>query len=288
MFIPNEIRKCVVFLGRTKKNGPRWGATGFFYAVRLSDDDPRPYSYLVTARHVIDGIRDEIASGKTVDEKVLVRMNLKSGGSHTFESSIDDWQFHPTKEVDVAAMPFSEPWFDDMDHLTFTYEMIDEELVESEGIGPGQDVFVTGLFVNHIGKHRNIPIVRIGNIAAMPEERVAMRLDSRTRISADAYLIESRSIGGLSGSPVFVHVDEMMGGVLGAPARFYLLGLVYGHWDLNDPIGATEDMADEIRRYINMGIAIVVPATVIREVLYQPVFVEHRLGLAKSLGPPGK
>jgi len=41
-----------------------------------------------------------------------------------------------------------------------------------------------------------------GNIAAMPEELIEVRDFGMMQ----AYLVESRSLGGISGSPVFVHV----------------------------------------------------------------------------------
>jgi hypothetical protein len=49
-----------------------------------------------------------------------------------------------------------------------------------------------GLFSEHQGAERNIPIVRVGNIAAMPEEPVL----TTSWGAIDAYLIEARSIGG--------------------------------------------------------------------------------------------
>jgi len=109
----------------------------------------------------------------------------------------------------------------------------------------------------------------------MPEEPV-----SRGDLGPiDAYLVEARSIGGLSGTPVFVH----MGGVrtLAGKARFrggsfYWLGLMHGHWDL--PVSYTDSLAENIStgERVNMGIAIVVPAMKILEVLTQPQLVEMR------------
>ena len=135
--------------------------------------------------------------------------------------------------------------------------------------------------------------------------------DSQTIISADAYLIESRSIGGLSGSPVFVYfedhnptfptssspdigttgtstylpIDEIT--IKGIVPTFYLLGLVHGHWDVEDLITDSEDMANEVRRSVNAGIAMVVPATVVRETLDHPEFSEHRERLAKAINNRG-
>ena len=47
----------------------------------------------------------------------------------------------------------------------------------------------------------NLPIVRLGAIAAMPGEYIKTDWGCLR-----AYLIEARSIGGLSGSPVFIRV----------------------------------------------------------------------------------
>jgi hypothetical protein len=72
----------------------------------------------------------------------------------------------------------------------------------------------------------------------------------------EAYLIEARSIGGLSGSPVFVN----LGVVRETPDRppftlgrvaVYLLGLVHGHWDVESGLIGEAN--------VNMGIAIVTP-----------------------------
>ena len=60
-------------------------------------------------------------------------------------------------------------------------------------------MFSVGLFTKYFGRSNLIPIVRTGNIAMMPKEKVPLGSFGLT----DAYLIEGRSIGGLSGSPIF-------------------------------------------------------------------------------------
>ena len=95
----------------------------------------------------------------------------------------------------------------------------------------------------------------------------------------DVYLVESRSIGGLSGSPVFIDVriakttrPPNYGWMAGAydsssPGRFKLLGLVHGHfggWDIL-PDATADDGKEKV--HINMGIAMVVPAEKIQDAL---------------------
>jgi hypothetical protein len=147
-------------------------------------------------------------------------------------------------------------------------------VIEKEKVGLGDEVFVVGLFHKHMGKKRNIPVVRFGSICAMPEEPVySERLDR----DIQAYLIESRSIGGLSGAPVFVNLGLMRhleGQIKYANKEygiFYLLGLMHGHYETKVP-----DMDEYEFDKVNMGIAAVIPADKILEVMKQPYFEELR------------
>src|SRR6201999_4261908 len=90
----------------------------------------------------------------------------------------------------------------------------------------------------HEGKKKNIPIVRIGNVSAAIDEPVV----NRDGIPMDLYLAESRSISGLSGSPVFIdiitakHVLPPTSGFTAAghlyssSSRYKLFGVIHGHF----------------------------------------------------------
>ncbi len=263
MLVRDEIRKCVVFLGYRFSDG-RTGlaGTGFLVARPFQEGAEvrrgrvsLSFTYLLTAKHVIDGIRKQ-----GLDE-ILIRFNYRDGKARWVTTKVEYWQFHPTEPdtVDVALLNlsgFSGGADVPHDHAVFPIAgFVSETLVQSEPIGIGDEIFIVGLFAAHHGNARNIPIVRIGNIAAMPEERVSTSLGA-----IDAYLIEARSMGGLSGSPVFVNLGTMRvingamhtsdGGII------YLLGLMHGHYD-------------EKHQNINMGIGIVVPASKILEVINQ-------------------
>src|SRR5262249_41522483 len=67
--------------------------------------------------------------------------------------------------------------------------------------GLGDEVATIGLYTSQYGQAKNVPVVRIGHIAMLPDEPVASH-----RGYVKAYLIETRSIAGLSGSPVFVNL----------------------------------------------------------------------------------
>jgi hypothetical protein len=74
------------------------------------------------------------------------------------------------------------------------------EVIEREGIGIGDEIAIIGLFTRFSGKGRHFPIARIGNLAMLPTERIPVGGFA----PMEAYLAEGRSIGGLSGSPVYV------------------------------------------------------------------------------------
>ncbi len=272
MQIPDEIRKCVVFVCYKTATSTVLAGTAFLVGVKLGKSDFAS-SYFITAKHVIDGIRE-----KSIDQKVYLRMNLKDAGAKLVKTPIDQWLSHPNESnVDVAVFSWA-PSHEIFDYRYIPLEMAaTQEIIQNENIGVGDDVFLTGLFQNHYGLQRNIPIIRVGNIAAMPEEKV----HTEKLGDIDAYLIEARSIGGLSGSPVFVYIgamrkagDTMQLGRAGL--ELYLLGLMHGHFDF-DKLELDNISHDSLTNLqINMGIAIVVPVWKILEVINQETFANKR------------
>src|SRR5450759_1450503 len=91
-----------------------------------------------------------------------------------------------------------------------------------------------------------------------------------------AYLIEARSMSGLSGSPVFVHSDyalelsKALAKRTISPQGMALLGLMHGHFDvqnLNEDV-VTDD--DKPERSVHTGIGVVVPVEKIVETIQHP------------------
>jgi hypothetical protein len=148
-----------------------------------------------------------------------------------------------------------------------TSTFLTDEVIKARNIGTGDEVFMTGLFAYLEETEKNLPIVRMGNIALMPDEPIATKFGK-----TDAYLIEARSLGGLSGSPAFVHPWQ--------GDRFYLLGLMHGHWDTPNEVSEVPVVQDAVgnTESVNVGIAIVVPAKKILEVLDHPELVAEREG----------
>lgn len=274
MLIPDDVRKCVAFVAwkTNPDREPKLGGTAFFVGIPV--DDERWACYAVTSRHALEKIKDS-----SCDHKVYLRVNLKNHGAQFVPTELSGWQFHPTEDnadVGVHAFSLSSPHLDHRFYPIKDNSVATVDVIKDEKIGIGDEVFLTGLFKEHTGKHRNIPILRVGNIAAMPEEQVA----TKRMGLIDAYLIECRSIGGLSGSPVFVCVDQLSRGKLARGTQFHLLGLMHGHWDLED--FNTDDVLEDVidRQSVNMGIAIVVPADKMLDTLNCETFRHQRQMLA--------
>jgi hypothetical protein len=178
----------------------------------------------------------------------VVRVNTLNGLQEWRRLPLECWSTHPDPSVDIAVLKI--------------------------GIDP--QLCFAGLFWPHTGNKRNIPIVRIGNIAALRNEPVV----NSSGLLMDAYLVESRSIGGLSGSPVFINIitakrilPPSAGYMAGAydpqsTGRFKLFGVVHGHFgDDLEPDAIVNDGKEKL--HVNMGIAIITPAEKIIEVLHQ-------------------
>jgi hypothetical protein len=296
MRVPENVRKCVAFFARVLPTGSqvekRFAGTGFIVSAPSPGVPGDTYNYAVTAKHTADQLR--------LGDWVM-RMNTKDGGVIDIRGNKDHrWWLHPTDPdtVDVAVSPIVIP--EQADAVAVPESMfVDDKTIADVNIGGGDEVIVTGLFSKVRGLARNFPIVRTGNIALMLDagQRLPGVVVSDRAVDAEVYLIEARSIGGLSGSPAFVRasvavkvpvqrllegkpvsdvVEEMW---CALPGKFWLLGVVHGHWDIlpedkNEvhPRGGGSRKKDAV----NIGIAIVFPAKTIRDILYQPGLVDWR------------
>jgi hypothetical protein len=204
--------------------------TGFFIQV---ETQYQKHSYLVTARHVIE----QAKAAKHKD--IYLRINRRDGDSTTVRLS-HEWVFPENPAVDVCVLPFPTPFefLIDVWFRPIPAEMIlTKSVMDDQSVGIGDELVIAGLFSKRGGESRNVPILRSGIISAMPEEFFEEVIKGN-RYKFDAYLVETRSIGGLSGSPVYLVIEPWRVPIAHIPNlrelqwHFYLLGLVRGRWDL--------------------------------------------------------
>lgn len=286
MLVPDAVRKCVAFVCYKDNSGKlKFAGTVSFFGERLIGGT-LPYGYTITAKHVIERIAEK------GDGKVYLRMNLRTGGVDYIEKNLADWVFHDKDDsVDVAVLDFL-PSADRFEYLVFPLEGTAKDFKGDKlEFGIGDEVFITGLFRYHTGEERNLPIIRVGNIAALPEEKIQTKQFGEI----DAYLIEAHSIGGLSGSPVFVHVEgervydslpkevkKLMQDYVKHTA-FSWIGIVHGHWDVEIPFPDTPVLHHVKPKSINVGIAIVIPEEKVLEVIRHPKLIETKNRVIKNV-----
>ncbi len=284
MLVPSEIVYCVVYLGYQSIDGTYHFAGTAFVMSRQVEGYALGFLYLVTSKHLLDKIRERTSLNE-VQIRFNLRRHLVDKDSRWVSSDMADWITHPTDDtVDVAVLPLNsddlkgiEQWFWAIECMPIPTSMCKSlEDLTQKGIGVGNEISITGIFSRHKGDNRNIPIVRVGNIAAMPEDRINTEF---TEKGIEGYLIEAKSTGGISGSPVFADMGlpalypPVAGGVRGP--TYFLIGLVHGHFRAKYPRAEVD--ADDIlfQEELNFGIAIVVPASKILEVLNQPMIVDQ-------------
>ena len=264
MRVPDQVLKAVLFVGLPEIPDPEYRGTAFI--VTVPGTQSNHFAFLVTARHVAE---------KLEGRDFYVRANKKRGGMAELRGRADNrWWYHPTERefVDCAVGWFAPERLAELDveHIPIAL-FADKEKIKAHNVGIGDEVFIAGLFTKVTETSRNIPIVRSGNVAIMPEERIPFHGKMY-----DAHLIESRSIGGLSGSPVFVRptlqvqigIENGEPVILNGPGKILFFGSVVGHWEV--PEGFTPTQAEAV----NMGIAPMVPALKIKEIILQPELVK--------------
>jgi hypothetical protein len=256
-------------------------ASGFLVALPSERCKGNSFFYFVTAAHVLKGA---LLNGDQ-DPKAIrygVRVNLRQGGTKAIP--IDRWYTHPSDgNADVAVAPFENDYLNyDIKFLPNTLFTVKEAMDKME-IGIGDEVYFPGLFslTQQESDSRNLPILRMGNIVMLPNVKVPSELGPM-----DAYLVEARSIGGISGSPVFSRrtmsllwndsgVSRSLHGMTG---DVHLIGMMHGHWDVKESeinqVGFTP--LERGHQGVNLGIALVIPMGKIIETLNHPALAKIR------------
>lgn len=269
MRVPDNVTKCIVFLSYHDKVKDKYVPVGTAFYLGRDNGETCDRVYLVTAKHVIMGL---LNYGVMSVYAIVNQKDEQPEAKKYVEIPTKSWFFHSTdKSIDIAIFEIGIP--PEADQMAFPISLgINDKIMSENEVGLGDSVFITGLFSHHHGTTRNIPIVRTGNLAAFDEEKVT----TKDFGAIDAYLIEARSIGGLSGSPVVLNLGYVrsFGGAVkfrkSSNPAFYLMGAIHGHYDSNlggiDGFPSVENSAPS-NEIINTGIAIVVPFYKILEVI---------------------
>jgi hypothetical protein len=271
---------------------------GTAFRIGFTDEErsDQIWPYFVTARHCIE---------ESSQDTIYVRINNEYRGELGYvdiPTRRDEWLIHGGADVAAIFLPLPSSERKGITYkITFVplevfvdfdiykgYPLPEELIAKTGGIrlGIGDDVFFTGLFVQRPGREQNLPIMRAGTLSRMPIEPIRFRRRGSSFFDAQAYLVEARSWGGHSGSPAFwaypvTNLSKLPSGELASMQTWLvgLLGLVSGHDDILQEAEREGDFGNFEGRIItkaNSGIAIITPATAIKELLMRPDFEEDR------------
>jgi hypothetical protein len=192
--IRDDLLNCAVYLYDTVADanaGVSLGGSGFLVKVMSKFRDPKKrHFYVVSNSHVIQG-------GCRV-----IRVNRKDGTVATIETNASLWTY--SESADLAVLPIELD--DSYDVYAFNTNMLLTKFkMETKGLGIGDETFVIGRFINHEGRQRNKPTARFGTIAMMPDDKDGIYNEHMSQ-HQEAYLVETHTVCGYSGSPVFFFI----------------------------------------------------------------------------------
>lgn len=265
--ISDDVRKTVVFFGIRCKNEIKYGGTGFLCHVRIED---MLIHFIVTARHVAEKL----------DIDFLIRANLRNGGADEIEIERLDWFYPDDITVDLAIAPYH---LDERKYDCCSFQMEDAWL-PSEQVLCGDPVAIVGLFRLRYGTKKNIPIVHSGHIASLADENERVPVDNGGRIiNMAAHLVEAQTLGGISGSPVFVQQfiwlqKSQEGDKKHPPFAFSsskIFGVYVGSWDARPGIILEEDRGLKNREIrVPVGVGIVTPGEALNDLIQKHPLLE--------------
>jgi hypothetical protein len=274
--IPSEILNSTFHLYKSEcdaQKGEPFGGTGFFVGWPAALPNNCVY-YALTNWHV--AVRDGFS---------VIRLNKKNGGTEIFDLGPEQWEFIPGGP-DVAVVPPSLLSIDDSIHKVTAISaslFVDQEFSSTYGIGPGEDVFMVGRFVDHDGVDTNVPSVRFGHVSVMPQSVL-----QPSGSTGGSFLLDVHSRSGYSGSPVFVYRTHI-GDLTTLPTQINmqnhfikLLGIHWGQfpekWEIKESKHIGEVSVEGNEKYVEglSGMTLAVPGWDIMKLLNTKKLKEER------------
>lgn len=287
MRVRDDLLDCCFFIGaKTATSGReqyQYGGTGFFVSVPTTVLPQQHYIYLVTALH------NTVNAANAGSPHI--RLNTKTSG--TLDLPVQwEWLYPENDGADVAVAEWPAEQLRDKPEVDYRHipssMFVTLETIEDYEIGVGEEIVITGLFTSRSGRQRNLPIVRTGILSRMADEPLVDDYGNQY----PALLAEVRSIGGLSGSPVFAVVEAARSKSFdptGISPRQLLLeregllvGMVRGHW--NYDLGPSyADYVTDDHDTLNSGIAIITPIGEVQAIIERPDVVKQRIAYETEL-----
>lgn len=277
--IPPQLLSCAFYLYKDRKSaeaGERAGGTGFLIALPSGNGDGLGHHYGVTNYHVA------VSGGYS-----CIRINTADGKTEVFEFGPDDWHFVPGGP-DVAVIPLDIRGPGHIALFIGDNLIFQRSGIESARVGPGDNVFMVGRFIDLDDARANIPTVRLGHISSG-----AVPIKQPNGHTGECFTIDMHSRSGFSGSPVFVyrtpgntiewaihpnpqnHMRDSLLGLLGVHCGQFPEKLPIKKAGRGKKIAYGDLLKDEYVEGMS-GMTIVIPGWCIFEILERPELIRQR------------
>ena len=197
--MPEDLLDCALYVYGSVEDadqGTASGGSGFLVGVHTAVVEPPQrkmiflHLYAVTNWHVILG----------VGQSPVLRLNTRARGRDILKTQRADWKQHPQGDdlaITSITLSVESHQFNFLEPQRFLKK---ERMYE---VAPGTETVMVGRFISHDGRQRNLPSLRFGNIAMMPLEPIR----HPGGFMQESFLVETRSLSGYSGSPVFAYTQ---------------------------------------------------------------------------------
>ena len=236
-----------ILIETPNENGNLVGTgTGFLYLANLTLNDgvARKKLLLISNKHVLKGGNGKmtICLNRKKDDKTPDYGNVKT---FVYDGFVDQYFEHQGENVDLACVDVSKLTHSDayIRHVDHTFL----NPIDYKKVALGRDVLFVGYPNDFYDTVNNLPLVRKGTLASMPD----IDFEGKGNIVIDAQVFE-----GSSGSPVFVDWD----------GRYQLLGVISSTMEGKTPSGVPAIL----------GLGIVVKQRHVREL------IEHTINEIKQ------
>ena len=277
MQIDDQVIHRAGFLGVPMGIGFYAEGTCFFLSLTEEELD---FHYAVTARNIVKPF--DVRTNEPNANPIWMRLQRNSAAPLEIETRRSEWISHTDRFIQICVYPFDLRKWDssgdlDLNALAIPEITMTKEVEEHFGFGIASEVFIPSVLVNRVGEKQDSPVARIGSVASMPIKPVP---DGSPR--RPAYLIETKSLGGIIGAPVLFHTNpyrayrrasHQFHPVTGHRITpYYLVGMIVGLYSGQYPVDWATG-ADETERSVptdaefNAGISVAVPISDIIDVL---------------------
>lgn len=218
-----------------------------------SQDDPKTsYLVLITAAHVLEGIKSDIAilhlrkkEGQTFD-RLPYKIQIREKGKPL-------WIRHP--DVDVAAMRIKLPKNADI-KLISTSLLGTDEILKQFQVHPGDQLIVLGFPYGDEANESGFPILRSGRVASYPLTPTE---------TTKTFLLDFEIFKGNSGGPVlFYSENRVYGGSTHIGSVQFIMGVVSQERELKEHV---ETLSESLTRKHKLALAVVAHARFVSDLI---------------------